>query len=275
MKTIIVPTDFSAVALNAMNYALNLAKDLKARVIIFHAFQIPVAFSEVPVVTVSIDEMQHDSEEKLATLKRDVEHVTSGEIEITTVSRLGDVVEELSVICGEENPFAVVMGTKGAGKLERLLIGSNTLSAIKRLHVPVMIVPPGATYKKIQKVGFACDFSKVKETTPVNEIADLLYTFNASLHVLNVDYKDKHFSGDTTIDSTELHSMLSHLNPSYHYINSINVEEGINAFSDANGIDLLLTIPKKHNIIESIFVKSHSSALILHAHIPIIAVHEF
>jgi nucleotide-binding universal stress UspA family protein len=274
MKTIIVPTDFSAVSINAMNYALNMAKDLKARVIIFNAFQIPVAFSEVPVVTVSMEEMQHTSEEKLATLKKDVEHVTSGEIEINTVSRLGDVVEELADLCDAENPFAVVMGTKGAGKIERLLIGSNTLSAIKRLHAPVMIIPPGATYKKIKKIGFACDFTKVRETTPVNEITDLLNTFGATLDVLNVDYKEKHFSGDITTESTELHSLLAHLNPSYHYINSINVEEGINSFSDANNIDLLLTIPKKHTVIENIFAKSHSNALILHAHIPIVAIHE-
>ena len=274
MKTLIVPTDFSGVSQNALNYAIALAKDLKAKIVLYHSYQIPVTFSEVPVVTVSIDELQHDSDEKMTQLKSDVEHITSGEIPVVVESRLGDVVDELSNLCQEYGPFAVVMATKGAGALERLIIGSNTLAAIKRLSHPVIIVPPGALYKKIKKVGFACDFNHVKETTPINEIADILYTFNASLHVLNVDYKEKHFTGETPLESAELHDVLGHLRPSYHYINSINVEEGINSFADANGIDLLITIPKKHSFIENIFHKSKSSELVLNAHLPIVAIHE-
>jgi hypothetical protein len=91
--------------------------------------------------------------------------------------------------------------------------------------------------------------------------------------VLNVDYNEKHFSGDTTIESAELHEMLNHLHPSYHYINSVDVEEGINAFSDANHIDLLITVPKKHSFWDNIFRKSHSDDLVLHSHLPIIALH--
>lgn len=274
MKTIIVPTDYSSVSLNALNYAVNLAKDIKARIVLYHSYQVPVTFSEVPVVTASIDQLQSDSQEKLEHLKKDVEHVTSGEVDIVIENKLGDVVEELADLCEEYNPFAVVMGTKGAGALERLIIGSSTLATIKRLSVPVIIVPPGATYKHIRKIGFACDFTKVRETTPVEEIGSLMKTFDARLYVLNVDYKEKHFTGNLTEESEHLHELLQHLQPSFHYINSVNVEEGINAFADANNIDLLLTIPKKHGFIESIFRKSQSSELVLHSHLPIAAIHE-
>jgi hypothetical protein len=166
------------------------------------------------------------------------------------------------------------MGTKGAGAIERMIIGSSTLAAIKRLDAPVLIVPPGATYKPIKKIGFACDFNHVKDTIPVEEIEALVKTFNASLHILNVDYKEKHFTGDLTAELTEINEMMAHLNPHYNYINSKFVEEGINAFADANHIDLLLTVPKKHNFWENIFRKSQSSELVLHSHLPIIAVHK-
>ncbi|MFN5476598.1 MAG: hypothetical protein ACK484_08430, partial [Sphingobacteriales bacterium] len=98
--------------------------------------------------------------------------------------------------------------------------------------------------------------------------------FNASLHILNVDYKEKHFTGDLTAELTEINEMMAHLNPHYNYINSKFVEEGINAFADANHIDLLLTVPKKHNFWENIFRKSQSSELVLHSHLPIVAVHK-
>ena len=274
MKTIIVPTDFSAVALNALHYALALAKDLPAKIILYHAYQIPVTFSEVPVVTISLEELQKESETKLQELKRDAEHITSHEVHIEAQNILGDVVEELATMCNNYRPFLVVMGTKGAGALERMIIGSSTLAAIKRLDAPVLIVPPGATYKPIKKIGFACDFNHVKDTIPVDEIETLVKTFHASLHILNVDYKEKHFTGDLSAELTELNEMLEHLQPHYNYINSKFVEEGINAFSDANSIDLLLTVPKKHNFWENIFRKSQSSELVLHSHLPIVAVHK-
>ena len=274
MKTIIVPTDFSPVALNALHYALALAKDLSAKIILFHSYQIPVTFSEVPVVTISLEELQKVSDAKLQELKNDAEHVTSHQVPIEAHNVLGDVVEELATMCNNYRPFAVVMGTKGAGAIERMIIGSSTLAAIKRLDAPVLIVPPGATYKAIHKIGFACDFNHVKDTIPVGEIEALVKTFNASLHILNVDYKEKHFTGDLTEQLTEINEMMAHLNPHYNYINSKFVEEGINAFADANHIDLLLTIPKKHNFWENIFRKSQSSELVLHSHLPIIAVHK-
>jgi len=274
MKTIIVPTDFSPVALNALHYALALAKDLSAKIILFHSYQIPVTFSEVPVVTISLEELQKVSDAKLQELKNDAEHVTSHQVPIEAHNVLGNVVEELATLCNNYRPFAVVMGTKGAGAIERMIIGSSTLAAIKRLDAPVLIVPPGATYKAIHKIGFACDFNHVKDTIPVEEIEVLVRTFNASLHILNVDYKEKHFTGDLTAELTEINEMMAHLNPHYNYINSKFVEEGINAFADANHIDLLLTIPKKHNFWENIFRKSQSSELVLHSHLPIIAVHK-
>ena len=64
MKTIIVPTDFSPVSINAMHYAANMASSIGASIILFHAYQIPVAFSEVPVVSISIEEMKKINDDK-------------------------------------------------------------------------------------------------------------------------------------------------------------------------------------------------------------------
>jgi nucleotide-binding universal stress UspA family protein len=274
MKTIIVPVDFSPVSINAMNYAANMASSIDASIILFHAYQVPVAFSEVPVVTISMDEMKKISEEKMDELKRNLEHITSGKIKIYAESRLGDTIDELESYCKTINPFAVVMGTRGAGAIERLFMGSNTLSAIRHLNWPVITVPPGAVFHGIRKIGFACDFQKVVETTPVQIIKDLCGMFNAKLLILNVDYKNKGFKPDIPEQSLLLHTMLEKLNPSYHFIDNPNVEEGIDSFAETHAIDLIITIPKKHKLTEGLFQKSHTRELAFHSHIPLLAIHE-
>jgi nucleotide-binding universal stress UspA family protein len=274
MKTIIVPTDFSPVAINAMHYATNMASSIGASIVLFHAYQVPVAFSEVPVVTISMEEVQKISEDRLAELKKGLEHLGSGNVKIYTENRLGETVDELEHFCKSVQPFAVVMGTKGTSAIERLFLGSNTLRAIRHLTCPVIIVPPGTTYHPIRKIGFACDFHQVVETTPVSFIYDLCNTFNAELLVLNVDYNNKNFKDDIPGQSLLLHSMLDRLTPSYHFIESQHIEEGIHAFAETHGIDLIITIPKKHKLNEGLFQKSHTRQLAFHAHIPIAAIHE-
>jgi nucleotide-binding universal stress UspA family protein len=274
MKTIIVPTDFSPVAINALHYAINMAKDFSFNVTLFHAYQIPVAFSEVPVVTISMEEMQSQTEDKMNDLKKSVEHITSGEVLINIKYSLGDTIEELEKLCSTENVFSVVMGTRGAGAIEVLFLGSTTLSAINHLHVPVMIIPPGASYRPIKKLGFACDYSQVAETTPIKEITELCTIFGAELKVLNVDYKNRHFTPEVPMALTKVNKLLEPLNPEYHFIDDPDIEDGINKFAETHNIDMLITIPKKHRLLDGIFRKSHTRELALHAHVPIVAIHE-
>ena len=56
--------------------------------------------------------------------------------------------DELGLLSEHICPFAIVMGTKGHTAMERALFGSNTLTAIKKLHWPVICVPPGKEFGK-------------------------------------------------------------------------------------------------------------------------------
>src|SRR6266487_6675878 len=143
MKTIIVPTDFSSISNNAMDYAVGLAKQTGSSVVLFHAYQVPVSMTDVPIVLVSVEELQKNAESKMADVKKLLEQKTGDSLKIYTETKLGDAIDELENLCQKIKPFAVVMGTKGATGLERVLFGSTTLIAIKHLTWPVIVVPPG------------------------------------------------------------------------------------------------------------------------------------
>jgi nucleotide-binding universal stress UspA family protein len=275
MKTIIIPTDFSPVATNAMNYGIDMAKSIQAAILLLHVYQIPVTVSDIPVVMVSAEELKKDAEEKLTSTKEGIEHMTSGKVKIYTEARLGDVVDELEDLCNHIKPFAVVMGTKGATSIERIMFGSNTLTAIRHLTWPVICVPPGKEYGPgIKKVGFACDFKKVVETTPVHFVKDIVKEFDAELHVLNVDFENRHFKPDLPEQSLLLHTMLEDVNPKYHFIQHKDIEEGINEFAEKNNLDLIISIPKKHKLLDGIFKASSTKQLVFQSHIPVMCVHE-
>jgi len=275
MKTIIVPTDFSPIATNAMNFAADMATNINASLLLLHVYQIPVSMTDVPVVMASTEELKKSSELKLQEIKDTLTHTTSGKIKIYSEARLGDVSDELEEVCKRIEPFAVIMGTRGATGVERILFGSTALTAIRHLKWPVIVVPPGKEYGTgIKKIGFACDFDKVVESTPIQFIKNMVKEFGAELHVLNVDYEGKHFKPGTPEESLMLHTLLQDLNPSYHFINHADVEDGINEFVDRNNIDLLITIPKKHKLLDGLFKKSSTKQLVTQSHVPVMCVHE-
>ncbi|MES1214790.1 MAG: universal stress protein [Bacteroidota bacterium] len=275
MKTIIIPTDFSPNATNALHYGVDMAQAINASILLLHVYQVPVTVADVPVVLVSVEEMQKNAEERLAALKREVEHISFGKLKIYTEAHLGSVADELETLCNKIKPFAVVMGTLGVSAAERVFFGSTALTAIRHLTWPVITVPPGKRFADgIKKIGFACDFRDVVKTTPTHFIIEMVKEFNAELHVLNVDYKERHFTPDTPEESLMLHTMLEGANPSYHFIQHKDIEDGINEFTEKNNIDLLIAIPKKHKLLEGIFKPSSTKQLVIHSHVPVMCIHE-
>lgn len=276
MKTIIVPTDFSTVAINAMHYAVDMAQQINASIMLLHVYQIPVTYnnSDIPLPFMDIGELERINKERLEDLKQEIEHISAGDLKITTEVRLGELVDELKAICIATQPFAVVMGTKGAGFMERLLVGSSTLSAIKHLSHPVLIVPPGSRFTGIQKIGFASDFKKDLEPVSAEFIKEWVTTFKASLNVLHVDETKKQTPPEVTNPQELSHPALAELNPRYFFVERPDAEEAIHEFAESNNLDLLIVMPRKHRLLDSLFQKSHTSELAFHSHIPILSVHE-
>lgn len=275
MKTIILPTDFSPAATNAVNYGVDMALAINASVMLLHVYNIPVAIGDVPIVLLSVEELKKTAEDHIAELKKSIEHVTSGKLKIYTETRLGNVIDELQDVCKKIHPFAVVMGTTGTSGVERTLFGSNTLTAIRHLTSPVICVPRGKEYGQgIHKIGLACDFREVATTTPTREIISFVNEFKAKLFVLNVDYDNRQFKPDTPEQSAILHEALEPVQPSYHFITRHDIEDGINDFAESHNLDLVIAIPKKHKLLEGLFKKSSTRQLVFESHVPVMCVHE-
>jgi len=276
MKTLIVPTDFSPVSLNATNYAVDMAMAINADILLVNIYNIPVAYSgDAPVLLLSVGELKKGSEAGLEKLKANIDHITSRKIKVATEARMGNIVDELEDLCKTIQPFAVVMGAKGSNAIEKIVFGSTTLTAIRHLTCPVICVPPGKEYGKgIKKIGFACEFKKITETTPIHFIQQMVKEFKAELHILNVDYKEKHYSAETPTQFLSLHNLIEGMKPHYHFINNADIEDGINEFAETNNMDLVIAIPRKHKLLEGIFKPSSTRQLIFQSHIPVVCVHE-
>jgi nucleotide-binding universal stress UspA family protein len=277
MKTIIVPTDFSPISLNAANYAAEMARSINSDLSLFHICLLPITtYGDVPYPIENMDSSLSGAEGKIFEVKMDLAKKTGGKVKIDTDVRVAATVTgELANYCKEKKPYAVVMGTQGTSAVERIFFGSNTINAMKHLAWPVIVVPPEAKFTTIKKIGLACDLKNVDETVPFSQIKSLVDQFNAELYILHINAEgDKGFTTEKTIESRSLQDMLDYLHPVYRFLDYDDIENGLEEFAETNQLDLLITIPKRHNIIDKIFHKSHSKKLVMHTHVPVIAIHD-
>lgn len=272
MKKLLIATDYSKAAVNATRYGVEMAKALNAGIILFHVYQMPVGYSEVPL-TINLTELQEAAESGIMRLKNELSHESGDKLVIETDVRMGTFSQELENICDDKKPYAVIMGSQGTSAAERLLLGSHTVHAMKHLSIPVLAVPPDVSYSGIKKIGLACDFREVVDSTPVEEIRTLIGDFRAQLHILNTGSKGE-YDPEVVYQSGLLQEMLGPLKPEYHFIDNKDIDEGIVQFCDRNAIDLLVVLPRRHGLLERLTKRSHTRQLVLHSHTPVMSLHE-
>lgn len=273
MKKIIAATDFSADAENAVHYAADMALSINTSLVLLNVCQLPLSFGDVPVA-VYIDDLIKEAEQDIEELKTSLNNRMGGKLAIETIVKTGAFFEELELVCEQLTPYVVVTGSQGRTATQRLLFGSHAVHAMQHLKWPMITVPLNTKYAAIKNIGLACDFDSVIETTPVDEIKTLVNDFHAKLHILNTG-KEEIVDPDVVFQSGLMQEMLASLNPTYHFITHENVEDGILTFADENKINLLIVLPKKRSLMDKLVHRSHTKQLVLHSHVPVMALHEY
>jgi nucleotide-binding universal stress UspA family protein len=263
MKSILVATDFSPSADNAMNYAARLAQSMGATVILLHVYQIPISMSDVPVLMVSSEELRNNADMGLKKSQEMLQKNFSG-VEVQTESRLGDVVSEISELCEKYNPLAVVVGKHGASGVERFLFGSTALSVIRASATPVIAVPDSTSEFKLQKIALASDGSSLGHHEEV--IKNFVHTTGARLHVVHVK--------DSGNDRVSINNILPDLRPVYDTITGNDYSEAIATYLRTNDIDMLIVLPHRHSLMERLLFKTHTAELVKNIPFPVMTIGE-
>jgi nucleotide-binding universal stress UspA family protein len=273
MKTIIVATDFSPIALNAINYAVAMAKKINAQLHLLHVCPSPPIVFGDTVETVTVKDVIENSESQMTALKNRLMGQEKDTIPIKTKVVLGDFFDELEDLCTKEKPYVVIMGCQGKTALERVFLGSHALNTMRNLNWPVLIVPPLAVFTDIKRIGLACDFSKPIDALPIADVKNILEDFNAELHIINVGKKG-HYDSDIVFESVRLDDILKPFEPKHHFIDNNDIDDGIIEFIEDEKIDILIILPKRHSLMERLVYKSSTKILSLHTRVPLLSLHQ-
>lgn len=274
MKKLIVPVDFSSTSINAAEFAGNLAIFYGAEVWLYHAYEMPVGFGEVTWPLFNVSELQIAADQEVEMMKDTVQGNLRSKVVFNLKAEMTPLADGLAAFCDDIKPDLVLMGLSGKDALTKLIVGSNTIKTIHTLQYPVLVIPPKATFTPVVKIGFACDYKKIEETTPVALIKKILRDFDADLYILNVDHNDSHVDAEVMDGSITAKRLFTDVHPVFDSIESENITEGLNKYAEEKGLDWIVVIPKKHTLLQKMFSRSHSKDLLYHTHLPVLCVHQ-
>jgi nucleotide-binding universal stress UspA family protein len=183
MKTILVPTDFSNNANNALKYANDFATAINNKVILLHSY-LPLVgkYNMIAGIVAEDIAIQKKSSEK------NLEKISSKYVKVPNshLVKIGDTVDEIIDAAEKSKSQLIIMGTHGSSGLKRILFGSNTSEVISRSTVPLLAVPQRYRYKKINTIVYATDLNNtINELKRIIPIAKQL---DATIEVLNLNY---------------------------------------------------------------------------------------
>jgi nucleotide-binding universal stress UspA family protein len=141
IKKILFPTDFSEGSLNALPYAVDLAKTYGAKIYMLHVIYDIATASGLHIPHVSVDEMY---KELYTSAKKELEKFGADiikdikDIEYTVIR--GIPYEEILKFSKEKNVDIIVIGTHGRKGLDRVLFGSTAERVVRNSSCPVLTV---------------------------------------------------------------------------------------------------------------------------------------
>lgn len=273
MKTILVPTDYSEVADNALQYAVELASFSKAKLVLMHAYQVPVPTGEVPIMMITPQELEKENLKRIKHLEKKIAEETKGKFPVESLVRSGFTIEEITSVIKEKNADLVVMGITGE-KAGAMLIGSHTAALMRQTQTPVLVIPKDARFKEVSKIVLAYNYNESVNAKAINKVKKFAKLFNAKILVVDVEKPVAVPMYENTAAGESLEKSLKDVDHALFFSSSEDLADGINEFADDHRCDWIAMIPHKHNLLDRILHKSNTKKMAFHTHVPLLSIHD-
>ena len=272
MKKIMIATDFSQCAGNAMEYALDLATLCNGEVSVIHAIHPTEGIDNNVYNSLYITEYYEAKKKALeAWIEAYKTEARYSQLTIKTVCEVGFLADMLEAQISAEAPDLLVMGTMGATGIGTLL-GSNASMITSKVRIPTLLIPLGQQFKPKAKFVLASDFSE----NSLQPMAKFLNDFLEICEITEIDVVSVLEGTDkpSKNDEIELLKPLVNASARFHYIHDTSPIKAIDNYIEGNEIEILCTVKHHQSFLYRLFFNSRTKALANQALTTILVLHD-
>lgn len=278
MKQLLVPTDFSKCAGNAVDFAAQTAAIFPGKLTLLHATGIsPGLYTDYVGLNREFSQtLLNEAKDRLNDIRERI--VKEHQIAVDIIASTDPLQEAIKNSVAEKQIDLIVMGTQGAGGIKEKLWGSRTSATIGRAGIPVMAIPMDYTWKKPEKILLVTNRFE-RDPAILNAVFELAGLYMANMEI--AVFTDKTGAKAVTLLNNErnLSSYKKFLKKTYQeetlttaHLYGHRFEETIQNFIKENGTDLLIMVTYGHKFWNNIFSPSKTKKMSYQTRIPLLAI---
>lgn len=272
MKKILAPTDFSETARNSIEYAVRLAIQANAQLVLFHAYHMPALGADVPATDLNLEEMARWSYSSLHAIREDIYYRHGQGIEVECVCRCGFAAEEINDFALEYDADMIVVGMQGADFISEAVIGSVSTAIMREAPCPVLVIDRNLRFTEIRKLVFACDYIRPPRRETFDALKGFMGLFrNPWVYIVHVTGNG--LSPGTALEALSkprIREYLHHEGHSFHTVEGENIVEGLQQFAAQHQADLIVMVPHRYSFWRGIFYSPLSKRMAFHTRLPLL-----
>lgn len=270
MKKILVGMDFSKGALNAFNYAVDVAKSCESQIILLWV-ESNICEKLEPGEK---NEFRHESKLELEKLISENKNANP-ELSISFKQKRGKIYKEFASVVVANKIDLAIIGTHGIGGFEEFWVGSNAYKIISYCPCPVISVRTDYTKGgNIKKIVLPIDDS-IDTTKKVPMAAQLALELHADIEVLGIyesNLPSLKRKTDNYLNETKHYLSEKNIFPIISICKSNNISTSIVKYAEKNGADLMVIMTDQDKATSDIIMGIRSQQIINRSPIPVLSV---
>ncbi|WP_127844629.1 universal stress protein [Psychroflexus aestuariivivens] len=274
MKRILVPTDFSEQADNALKVAAQIARKFDGEIYLLHMLDLPLDLID-PVnegvggdLPESLFFMKLAHKRFLETMNRLSYHIK--DVKVHETVEFDEAFEGIMEIGKKYDCDVIVMGSKGASGFREIFIGSNTEKVVRHSKIPVLVVKQETPIFDVKSFIFA---SNLRPTNRQAFLAAVNFAkkLDTKVKLVKINTPSR-FKTTEQIDELA-EKFTENVDPEFyefHVYNDKSVEKGIRNFASKANANLIGIGTHGRKGIEHFMNGSLSEDLVNHAKRPVV-----
>jgi len=278
-KKILLPTDFSRNAWNAITYAIELYKNEDCDFYVLNTFSVTGYGLESMMVPEPGEKLYEEAKEKSEKgLGKILERLTfrddNPNHKFYMVSQFSLLLDAILDLVEKRDVEMVIMGTKGNTDAATIVYGSNTVLIMEKVrNCPVMAIPQDTLYQEPKEIVFPTDYKTSFKRRELQHVIEIAKISNAAIRVLYVSDGEP-LTQEQENNKKLLEENFDTIQHTFHVLHNVDVKGGLSAFVESRESDMITFVNRKHSFFGSIFSKPMVKNLGYHSKVPVLALHD-
>jgi nucleotide-binding universal stress UspA family protein len=277
MKNILLPTDFSDNARNAIQYALEFFKN---ELCTFYILNVQKAsryttddLMAAPANTTIHQSVISNVKKKLNQIVEELtDQYPNQNYTFHTITDYDIFTDAIRQTVKSKGIDIIVMGTNGATGASEVVFGSNTLNVIRKIDCPLIAIPKGYQYKDPKTILYAIDYWDHFNTEGIEPLMDTIIKHKSSLRILKIKEDDTVTVADFD-DKKRMKAFFKGINHTFHSIINVPTALAINSFVQIMNIDMTAMFIKRETFLDRFFKGSETSKISYGTRVPLLIMH--